>query len=572
MAANKSVSNSGSEAGVFSADTESLREENRRLRRDLERALEERNRLLKKVTTPEPKRAGGSSRVLEERLHTLRHDLDGRQRDIHSMEERIRFLEDRLTATGRIPAIFLSRLEELVISSEGNIPDTEKEIDNAADAPDKVANRFNIAIEALWRVLGEHKVNHNNQLKREIRKLKNRLHVAKTETLLLDQEKQRLAEHLEQAEETVKDMAGGNALRDEKLALLRRRTEDLEDENHRLAKASLQLKGQVKNLRRAVDPDMFRYIATDNAGFIDDSERFAPRNKMILLGAVPGLVLGAVLAWVVGDAMQQSVKLYPPHPTALPQAEAPPAPEALPDKPTLAATVPTSTQVERDLLADGSRGPELVALSSGTFTMGTDRYSAPENEKPARLQSVGAFAISRYEVTFDQYDAFAKQTDRPLPDDMGWGRGNHPVVNVSWQDAQAYTQWLSTQTGQRYRLPSEAEWEYAMAGGFKGIYWWGNKLQTNYEVCFNCGSPRDEPGSAVVGSAAANPFGLFDMGGNVMEWVDGCMTPDCALKVVRGGAFDKPASAVRTTARRGLESKTAYRSVGFRVLRERSAN
>ena len=94
--------------------------------------------------------------------------------------------------------------------------------------------------------------------------------------------------------------------------------------------------------------------------------------------------------------------------------------------------------------------------------------------------------MGRYEVTFDEYDAFARATGRPLPPDEGWGRGQRPVIHVSWDDAVAYTRWLSEQTGHVYRLPTEAEWEYAAGRGVRTLYWWGNALGENRANCFNC--------------------------------------------------------------------------------------
>jgi formylglycine-generating enzyme required for sulfatase activity len=203
--------------------------------------------------------------------------------------------------------------------------------------------------------------------------------------------------------------------------------------------------------------------------------------------------------------------------------------------------------------------------------MGTNRYQAPAIEKPAREVTVSSFMIGRYEVTFDQYDAFARATGRPLPDDQGWGRGTRPVINITWADALAYTEWLSVRTGHRYRLPQEAEWEYAMAGGRQQIYWWGSAFERGREVCFDCGTRWDGRSTAPVGSASPNPLGLYDMGGNVMEWVGDCLgaaDKTCDTRVVRGGAFNKPEDAVRTTARRGLPARDRFPMVGFRVVRD----
>ncbi len=239
--------------------------------------------------------------------------------------------------------------------------------------------------------------------------------------------------------------------------------------------------------------------------------------------------------------------------------------------------MPESLKPVRDKLINAGLGPEMLPVGGGEFIMGTDRYSASAIEKPARRVRVKPFFMSRHEVSFDQYDIFARASGRALPDDQGRGRGSMPVVNVTWEDANAYTQWLSARSGHVYRLPTEAEWEFAMAGGAQTLFWWGNEPAKGMEICLDCGTRWDGMGTGPVASAEANPLGLFDMGGNAMEWVVECMekatttwltNENCATRVVRGGAFNKPMQAMRTTARRGLSGRTGYPTVGFRLVRE----
>jgi formylglycine-generating enzyme required for sulfatase activity len=290
------------------------------------------------------------------------------------------------------------------------------------------------------------------------------------------------------------------------------------------------------------------------------------------------LLLGLVLAggglWLSGEF--KSTVVISPEDGALPLSE--------PEAPTTALGISEPTaerpnsrfvnEVHRDALRSGGRGPALVKLPGDSFTMGTDRYAPPEIEKPSRPEQLDDFYISRFEVSFDEYDAFARASGLEPPPDQGWGRGSRPVINVSWDSARAYTAWLSRQTGHHYRLPSEAEWEYAMGSGSEGIYWWGNAFEQGQEICFNCGTEWDGRSTAPVGSARPNPFGLYDMGGNVMEWVGDCLagntaaSGDCATRVVRGGAFNKPNYTLRTTTRRGLEADSLHSTVGFRVVRE----
>jgi formylglycine-generating enzyme required for sulfatase activity len=181
-------------------------------------------------------------------------------------------------------------------------------------------------------------------------------------------------------------------------------------------------------------------------------------------------------------------------------------------------------KVFRDRLKDGSQGPEMVWIPAGSFRMGDLQGGGSSDEKPIHRVSVSRFAIGKYEVTFAEYDKFAQATGRKKPYDEGWGRGNRPVINVSWYDATAYAEWLSKQTGQQYRLPTEAEWEYAARAGTTTKYWWGNTASHEYA---NYGAESWGPlakgkdrweYTAPVGSFAANPFGIYDTVGNVWEW------------------------------------------------------
>jgi len=134
--------------------------------------------------------------------------------------------------------------------------------------------------------------------------------------------------------------------------------------------------------------------------------------------------------------------------------------------------------------------------------------------------------MCRYEVTFEEYDRFADATGRDKPKDKGWGRGKRPVINVSWDDAKAYVDWLSEQTDESYGLPSEAQWEYAARAGTTTKYWWGNTAYHEYanygteKCCAGLKTGKDKwKNTSPVGSFEPNPFGLYDMVGNVWEWV-----------------------------------------------------
>jgi formylglycine-generating enzyme required for sulfatase activity len=240
-------------------------------------------------------------------------------------------------------------------------------------------------------------------------------------------------------------------------------------------------------------------------------------------------------------------------------------------------------KVFHDRLQDGSNGPKMVWIAGGRFKMGDIQGGGSSNEQPVHEVSVGRFAMGCYEVTFAEYDKFAEATGRNKPPDSGWGRGNRPVIYVSWYDATAYAEWLSEQTGQKYRLPTEAEWEYAARAGTTTKYWWGNKIGSNKANCwkFFCGDSFKY--TAPVGSFAPNAFGLYDTVGNVWEWTcseyedkysgkeQRCLSKNIANNkshfVLRGGAWDIGARWTRSASRDWRQPAVRGRLDGFRLAR-----
>lgn len=254
--------------------------------------------------------------------------------------------------------------------------------------------------------------------------------------------------------------------------------------------------------------------------------------------------------------------------------------------PPATAVVPPSKppSIQQDRLRNGTFAPALARLEGGAFQMGVNSLSG-EDFSPAHEVRVSPFLIGINEVTYQDYDGFARATGRPLPDDFGWGRGRRPVLGISWSDAQAYVDWLSRETGKGYRLPSEAEWEFAARAGSTRSYWWGSALEPGRAVCFDCGSDWDNRSTAPIGSFPPNPFGLHDTAGNAMEWVADCYRPsyqgasgdgsaatsmtDCAARVARGGAFNKPSSSMRVHVRAHFAPTVKLNMLGFRIARDR---
>lgn len=163
-------------------------------------------------------------------------------------------------------------------------------------------------------------------------------------------------------------------------------------------------------------------------------------------------------------------------------------------------------------------GVTFVYIQGGSFDMGDLHGHGHDIERPARKVYIDDFYMSKTEITFAQYDLFCEKTNRVKPDDNGWGRGKQPVINVSYEDAADFAEWLSKTTGKTIRLPSEAEWEYAARAGRNSEFWWGDEAGMNNANCKDCVSRWSGEQPAPVASFKPNPFGLYDMNGNVYEW------------------------------------------------------
>jgi Uncharacterized conserved protein len=279
----------------------------------------------------------------------------------------------------------------------------------------------------------------------------------------------------------------------------------------------------------------------------------------------------------------------------------PPSVEKPDAKPALSPTSPASPTAAAipkplDTFRDCPDCPEMVAIPSGSFTMG--KPSSEEgwviNDRPQHEVMIQPFAIGKTEVTFDQWDACvaAGGCNGYRPDDADWGRKSRPVINVSWQDAQAFAGWLSKKTGKPYRLPTEAEWEYATRAGTTTPFSFGattSTTQANYDgtYTYGGGSKGEYRGKTVPASSLpVNPWGLYEVHGNVWEWVEDCyhdsyhdsyqrapqdgtawVSGDCARRVVRGGSWRYNPRDLRSASRSGYEPVGRYVDLGFRVAR-----
>jgi formylglycine-generating enzyme required for sulfatase activity len=227
----------------------------------------------------------------------------------------------------------------------------------------------------------------------------------------------------------------------------------------------------------------------------------------------------------------------------------------------------------------------MIVVPAGRFTMGSPNSDTTSPQHGVTIAQ--PFAVSKFELTFDEWDACVADggCNGYQPSDAGWGHGRQPVINVSRNDASAYIAWLAKKTGKPYRLLSESEYEYAARAGTITTYPWGNAVGTGNTNCGDCGTQWSRKQTAPVGSFAANGFGLYDMIGNVAQWVEDCYhdsyngaptdgsawTSDCKteLGLLRGGNWYDGGKSARSAARRSVYEniRGVYNAFGFRVAR-----
>jgi formylglycine-generating enzyme required for sulfatase activity len=268
--------------------------------------------------------------------------------------------------------------------------------------------------------------------------------------------------------------------------------------------------------------------------------------------------------------------------TARPAPAAPPSEQsAQPAQPAQPAPSPPPA-VAKGEVKDCAACPILVSLPGGTYAMGSN--ASDPSEKPAHQVTIRKpFAIGKFEVTVEQWDACVAAGDCPRVATDGNRPGNTPARDVSWDDAQHYVKWLGKVSGQPYRLPTEAEWEYAARGGSASRFWWGEQMRKGNANCKDCGDPWQQDAPAKVGSFAPNAYGLHDMSGSVWEWVHDCWhntykgaptdgrawdEANCRVRVIRGGSWRDGASYMPATTRFKYDAAVRQSQNGFRVARD----
>lgn len=337
---------------------------------------------------------------------------------------------------------------------------------------------------------------------------------------------------------------------------------------------------KVKNITDPVR--IYRVLPDADAVGKTRSQR---ENALIFFLAITLLVIAAGALWYLlvqpgGKGEQAAAPTVPlAAPTAAPAG--PPIPQPLPSEAatqipqpsTSLASAPSSPTPAPGPSSTPLREPEMISIRGGSFAMGSND---DPTERPVHQVAIKPFSIGKYPVTVQEWNECAAAKACGF---TATGKDDSPVGNVSWADARQYAAWLAQATKKPYRLPSEAEWEYAARGGTQTKYWWGDKLQPGMAGCKDCGDLAAEQ-PAKVGSFRPNPFGLHDMGGGIDQWVEDCWHKnyqgapadgsawsggDCSSHVLRSGSWKNDSRYVRPSNRDGYDTNVRYPTHGFRV-------
>jgi formylglycine-generating enzyme required for sulfatase activity/class 3 adenylate cyclase len=311
---------------------------------------------------------------------------------------------------------------------------------------------------------------------------------------------------------------------------------------------------------------------------------FSPTGKLPSLVSAPvsppAEVQKAPAAKRPAPPAQPAPTVAPTQQQAAPQPEPSPAPQPVPSPaskqaaPLSPSASPAAPANQPTQVAPPIREPEMVTLRGGSFAMGSNE---DVSEKPVRQVMVKPFAMGKFPVSVREWNACAAAKACGF---TASGKDDAPVANVSWSDAKQYVAWLAETTRKPYRLPSEAEWEYAARGGTQTRYWWGDQFQAGMVNCKNCSDIPASDQPVKVGSLKPNPFGLFDMGGGVDQWVEDCwhknyqgaptdgsawVENECSAHVIRSGSWRNDSNYARTSNRGSYDTNVRYPTHGFRV-------
>ncbi len=350
---------------------------------------------------------------------------------------------------------------------------------------------------------------------------------------------------------------------------------------------------KVKNI---ADPVRVYRVVPDPAAF--NRTRKRRENILIFLLSLLLLIIASSALWYV---------LWQPHAKTAGQASAPvsselskvlpetPPPQPLPSSPVTPQTappaqpVPSVAPVAKQAAAPAQpafpvppatqpnsavREPEMNMLRGGSFMMGSNDDAT---EKPVHQVTIKPFAIGKYPISVREWNECAAAKACAF---VATGKDDTPVANLSWNDAKQFVAWLAAATRKAYRLPSEAEWEYAARGGTQTKYWWGDQFQSGMANCKNCNDIAATEQPIKVGSFRPNPFGLYDMGGGVDQWVEDCwhknyqgapsdgspwVEGDCVSHVIRSGSWKNDARYARPANRDSYDTSVRYPTHGLRV-------
>ena len=226
----------------------------------------------------------------------------------------------------------------------------------------------------------------------------------------------------------------------------------------------------------------------------------------------------------------------------------------------------------------------MIDLPGGVYVMGVGADEDREQQAwPARRVTIRPFRLAKTVVTFDEYDRYAKATGQPLPQDEGFGRRSRPAINLDRAEVAGFIAWLNADTGRHFRLPSEAEWEYAARGGTTGSYFWGDRPSTDYANLSKDGGRDRFVTTAPVASFLPNAFGLYDMVGNVWQRVEDCRHPTmegapadgqpwidvgCDSRIMRGGWYGSLTRGSKVTSRSAVADSFRSMGLGFRLAED----